>query len=68
MLAKMLIALGYLQEQLDVKRQILVEERTEEIADEISLQKEIMPFKKELTVLKKAQEDLSTLNTVAKEE
>ena len=27
-----------------------------------------MSFKKELTVLKKAQEDLSALNTVAKEE
>jgi hypothetical protein len=48
--------------------EILAEDRTEAIANEISLKQEIMSFKKELTVLKKAQKDLSALNTVAKEE
>jgi hypothetical protein len=68
-LANMLIIQGHLREQLDVEGEILVEERTEAIANKISLRKsEIMSFKKELTVLKKAQEDLSALNTVAKEE
>ncbi len=67
-LANMLIAQGHLREQLEVEGEILLEDRTEAIANEISLKKEIMSFKKELTVLKKAQEDLSALNTVAKEE
>jgi hypothetical protein len=64
----MLIAQGHLREQLEVEGEMLAEDRTEAIANEISLKQEIMPFKKELTVLKKAQEDLSALNTVAKEE
>jgi hypothetical protein len=45
-LANMLIAQGHLREQLEVKGEILVEDRTEAIANEISLKKEIMSFKK----------------------
>jgi hypothetical protein len=67
-LTNMLIAQGHLREQFEVKGEILVEDRTEAIANERSSKKEIMSFKKELTILKKAQEDLSALNTVAKEE
>jgi hypothetical protein len=67
-LGNMLIAQGRLREQLEVEGEILLEDRTEAIANEIPLKKEIMSIKKELTVLKKAQEDLSALDTVAKEE
>jgi hypothetical protein len=55
---------------LDVEGAILVEERTKAIVNKISLKGKIMSSfkKKELTVLKKAQEDLPALKTVAKEE
>jgi hypothetical protein len=67
-LANILIAQGHLREQLEVEGEILVEDRTKAIANKISLKQEFMSFRKELRVLKKAQEDLSALNTVAKEE
>jgi hypothetical protein len=61
----LIIVQGHFPEQLDVEGEILVEERTEAIAKELSLNKEIMYFKKELTVLKEAQEDLSARCAVA---
>jgi hypothetical protein len=67
-LANMLMQHGHLREQLEVQGLIPAEERAETLANEKSLKTEIISFKKELSVLKKAQEDLSALNTVAKEE
>jgi hypothetical protein len=45
-LAHMLIAQGHLREQLDVEGEVLVDERTEAIANKISLKREIISFKK----------------------